>query len=219
LTDDNVQTIRNFLKNNIENVTEKKHYLKTKQNESTAVGKEKGIVLGILEELNDIQQSIQAVFRNFQVFRAPVLRSHEQIMEAIVIHAEEEKLLTDSKAVIEALKDREKLGGLGIPNTEMGLFHCRHKSIKELIFQIASIEEPIDIKGMDGKQMPMRHLLLMMAPEELSLRKQEIISLLSTSLIESNEAIMIFSSSNEDLIRNKLEKIFLDYLQNNIIRE
>ncbi|MDP4157877.1 MAG: hypothetical protein Q8929_19800, partial [Bacillota bacterium] len=59
----------------------------------------------------------------------------------------------------------------------------------------------------------------MAAPEELSLRKQEIISLISTSLIENQEAIMIYSSSNEDLIRSRLEKLFLDYLLNNVIRE
>ena len=66
--------------------------------------------------------------------------------------------------------------------------------------------------------MYIKNLLLMLAPEELSVREQEIVSLISTSLIESNEAIMIFSSSNEEMIRTKLEAIFLDYLHNNLIK-
>lgn len=81
------------------------------------------------------------------------------------------------------------------------------------------MEEPCVIKGMDGNDMYMKSLLLMLAPEELSPREQEMISLLSTSLIENNEAIMIFSSSDEKIIRSKMETIFLDYLYTNVIKE
>ena len=110
-------------------------------------------------------------------------------------------------------------GGLGIPNTGMALFHCRHENVHELIFQISHLDEPCLVKGMDGKDMRMKSLLLMLAPEELSVKEQEIVSLISTSIIESNEAIMTFSSSNEEMIRTKLEAIFLDYLHTNLIRD
>ncbi|MGG4201595.1 hypothetical protein [Peribacillus frigoritolerans] len=64
----------------------------------------------------------------------------------------------------------------------------------------------------------MKNLLLMLAPEELSVKQQEIVSLISSSLIESNESIMIFSSSDEEMIRRRLEAIFLDYLYTNLIK-
>ena len=66
--------------------------------------------------------------------------------------------------------------------------------------------------------MSMKNLLLMLAPEELSVKQQEIVSLISSSLIESNESIMIFSSSDEEMIRRRLEAIFLDYLYTNLIK-
>jgi mannitol operon transcriptional antiterminator len=72
---------------------------------------------------------------------------------------------------------------------------------------------------MDGNEMSIKNVLLMLAPVDLSSREQEILSLISTSLIENNEAIMIFSSANEEMIRKKLETIFYDYLQNNLIKE
>jgi mannitol operon transcriptional antiterminator len=59
----------------------------------------------------------------------------------------------------------------------------------------------------------------MLAPENLSTRQQEILSLISTTLIEDKEAMMIFSSSNENIIRQKLEETFYEYLQNNLIKE
>jgi mannitol operon transcriptional antiterminator len=218
LNEENIESIRSFLRNNIGNLTKKNQYLKTKQKEVPPPSIEKVGITEILQELKDIQQSIQSVLRHFRVYRTSV-KSHEQIIEEMVRESEKEKLLTGPIDVIEALKDRERKGGLGIPNTEMGLFHCRHKNVNELIFKISTIEEPIFVNGMDGKEVPMRHILLMLAPEELSVRKQEIISLISTSFIESNEAIMIFSSANEDLIRKKLETIFLDYLHNHVIKE
>jgi mannitol operon transcriptional antiterminator len=219
LTEENVHTIRSFLKNNIERLTEKKQYIQTIQRDGTTHSITNSGVLDILEDLDDVQQCIRSVLQNFRVYQVSAFESHEKIIEVMVSRAKEESLLSNTKEVIEALKDRERKGGLGIPNTGMGFFHCRHKNVHTLFFQIASIEEPVTIKGMDGKDMLMRQLLLMVAPEELSLRKQEIISLISTSLIENNEAIMIYSSSNEDLIRSRLEKLFLDYLLNNVIRE
>lgn len=100
----------------------------------------------------------------------------------------------------------------------MGLFHTRHKNVKELIFQVAHLEEYRLVKGMDGNDVHMKNLLLMLAPEELSVKQQEIVSLISSSLIESNESIMIFSSSDEEMISRKLEAIFLDYLYTNLIK-
>ncbi len=173
----------------------------------------------MLEELKDTQQSIEEIMKNFRVYRMPELKNHERIMEKMVEIAEQDNLLTDRRDVLEALEEREQKGGLGIPNTGMALFHSRHESVQELLFQVAHLQEPCLVKGMDGKDMLIKNLLLMLAPDQLSTREQEIISLVSTSLIENNEAIMIFSSANEEMIRAKLEAIFLDYLHTNLIRE
>jgi mannitol operon transcriptional antiterminator len=101
----------------------------------------------------------------------------------------------------------------------MALFHCREHHVNELIFQVSHLEQPCTVKGMDGTNMQARNLLLMLAPEELSEAQQEILSLISTSLIEDHEAMMIFSSSNEEIIRKKLEDTFHEYLRNNLIKE
>lgn len=90
--------------------------------------------------------------------------------------------------------------------------------MKELIFQVTHLDELCMVRGMDGKDVYMKNLLLMLAPEELSAKQQEIVSLISSSLIESNESIMIFSSSDEEVIRSRMEAIFLDYLYTNLIK-
>ncbi|MBA9025368.1 BglG family transcription antiterminator [Peribacillus huizhouensis] len=219
LTEENILTIRKFLRNNIEKLTKNKHYKTSAPTESSTPRVAKGGIREILQELKDVQESILAVLNHFRVYRKPHLKGYEQVIEEMVWMAAEENLLIHPNEVFELLMDRERKGGLGIPNTGMALFHCRSENVHELIFQIAHLEEPCLIKGMDGNDMFMKNLLLMLAPEELSVSKQEIVSLISTSLIENNESIMIFSSSNEDMIREKLETVFLDYLHTNLIRE
>ncbi|WCK54811.1 BglG family transcription antiterminator [Aneurinibacillus sp. Ricciae_BoGa-3] len=216
LSEEDIATIRRFLKKNIENLTKNKHYKKSVHKQVPP--SDRGIS-EVLQELKDVQQSIQAILDNFRVYRMPPAKQHELVIEDMVRMAEQEKLLSDADDVIEALKDRERKGGLGIPHTGMGLFHCRHNKVHELIFQVSHLDKPCLIKGMDGKLMYMRSLLLMLAPEELSAREQEIVSLISTSLIETNEAKMIYSSSNEGMIRTRLEEIFLDYLHTNLIKD
>ncbi|WHY92159.1 PRD domain-containing protein [Neobacillus cucumis] len=219
LSEENIETIKDFLKNNIKNITEKKSYLKVLQKSAPSSNKTGITISGILQELQNVHQSIKAVLNNFCVYRLPILSGHEQILKEMVKLAENKGLLTNADDVMSSLKEREGKGGLGIPETGMALFHCRNENVKELIFQITHLKQPIPVKGMDGNDMYMKNLLLMLAPEELSIREQEIVSLISTSLIENNEAILIFSSSNEEMIRIRLEAIFLDYLHTNIIKE
>ena len=178
-----------------------------------------GTIYEVLNQLKTVQKSIEVILTNFKVYKMQHVNEHEKALAEMVITAQKNKLLTSAIDVLTSLRERERKGGLGIPGTGMGLFHCRDKNIQELIFQISHLHEPLMVKGMDGKDMYMKTLLLLLAPEDLSVKEQEIVSLISTSLIENSEAIMIFSSSNEQAIRAKLEAIFLHYLQTKIIKE
>lgn len=161
---------------------------------------------------------MEAILANFKVIYKPLAKDHWEVLQEVVEMAEADRLITDTAAAMVELKEREKKGGLGIPNTHMALFHCREDSVQELLFQVVHLDEPLTVKGMDGENMQIKNLLLMLAPEKLTAREQEVLSLISTSLIESDGSRMIFSSSNEKAIRQKLEHIFLEYLQNNLIK-
>ncbi|MFZ7946968.1 BglG family transcription antiterminator [Neobacillus sp. 19] len=220
LTEENIAAIRQFLRDNIETLTENKRYLASLSKEISKAGSvTKTGITEVLEELKVVQHSIEAVLKNFRVYRVPHRNDHDQIIAEMVRKAEKDHLMTNRKAVLASIKERERKGGLGIPGTGMALFHCRDPHVHELIFQITHLEQSLVVKGMDGKDMKMKNLLLMLAPEELAVREQEIVSLISTSLIENHEAILTFSSANEAMIRTRLESIFLDYLYTNIIKE
>ncbi|MGC4377638.1 BglG family transcription antiterminator [Fictibacillus sp. Mic-4] len=219
LSEEDIAAIRNFLKRNISGLTKDKYVINKGRKEKKVQRKIRKPIQEVLAELKDVERSIESVLHNFRFYRMPLSTNHVQVIKDMVYQAERENLLSDANDVIRCLEDREKKGGLGIPYTGMGIFHCRHEKVKELIFQICHISQACVIRGMDGNEMPMKNLLLMLAPKELSLKQQEIVSLISTSLIEDNEAIMIFSSSDEKMIRSRLEEVFLNYLHTNLMKE
>jgi mannitol operon transcriptional antiterminator len=219
LSDEDIEMIRSFLQSHLQQLTSRKQYFDLINKKDTIARKEQSNVQDILQEIKDVQTSMEDILNHLRVYRKSNVKNYLQVLREMVKGAEQEQLVTDTSKVLQKLQEREKKGGLGIPNTNMGLYHCRDESIKGLIFQISHLDEPCMIKGMDGQDVPMKNLLLMLSPEDLSLREQEILSLISTSLIENDAAMVIFSSSNEAMIRKKLEDLFLDYLQNNLIKE
>ncbi|KAB2490025.1 BglG family transcription antiterminator [Priestia endophytica] len=220
LNDDDVSSIHQFLQNHIGDLTKNKSYATIHYDEANFSSRLKKPFRNVLKELEDVYRSMEAILNHFTVlhFKSP-FSNHKEIIKKVVQQQEDKGLLSQKNEVVKKLEEREEKGGLGIPETGMALFHTKHSSIATLSFQIAHLEEACTVKGMDGKDMEVWNMLFMLAPENLSTRQQEILSLISTTLIEDKEAMMIFSSSNENIIRQKLEETFYEYLQNNLIKE
>ncbi|WP_077622960.1 BglG family transcription antiterminator [Sediminibacillus massiliensis] len=219
LSEEDIEVIHDFLQRNVQKLTRHDTYYQPENRKQTPSPEEKPAIKELLEEIKIVHSSIESILKNLRVYRTTNKTSHYEILREMVDQARLDGLLSDSDRVMEQLYERERKGGLGIPKTNMGLFHCRDEHIHELVFQVSHLEHPFTIEGMDGDEVHMKNLLLMLAPEELSLREQEVLSLISTSLIENDVAMMIFSSSNEEMISKKLEDLFLEYLQNNLIKE
>ncbi|MBT2571002.1 PRD domain-containing protein [Planococcus sp. ISL-110] len=219
LSDRDIGYIESYLQNNVEKITGKKHYLNPRNSNEALITKGRGNIQHVLREIKEVQSSMEAILANFKVIRKSTASDHWEVLQEVIDLAKSDGLITDAASAMHELKEREKKGGLGIPDTNMALFHCRDDSIQKLVFQIVHLDDPLLVKGMDGEGMQMKNLLLMLAPTVLTGREQEILSLISTSLIESDVSMMVFSSSNEKVIRQKLEDIFLEYLQNNLIKE
>ncbi|MCY8591190.1 hypothetical protein, partial [Bacillus haynesii] len=54
------------------------------------------------------------------------------------------------------------------------------------------LSKPFEIKGMDGSAMKMTRMLIMLAPADLSPEGSEILSFISSSMIESDESIKAY---------------------------
>ncbi|KML33678.1 BglG family transcription antiterminator [Rossellomorea marisflavi] len=216
LSEEDIAIIQTYVQNNIERITSRKYLKPVKP---VKAEKKPTEIRGLLQEIKDVHTSIESILDHFRVYRKQSVTDHFTVMNEMVQQAKLDGLVTDEGKVMDKLMEREQRGGLGIPGTNMGLFHCLDPHVTQLVFQVAHLDKPFLIKGMNGKPMEMKSLLLMLAPEGLSERENEILSLISTSLIENQASMMIYSSTNEAMIYRKLEELFLDYVQQNLIKE
>ncbi|MGG4547614.1 BglG family transcription antiterminator [Rossellomorea marisflavi] len=216
LSEEDIAIIQTYVQNNIERITSRKYLKPVKP---VKAEKKPAEIRGLLQEIKDVHTSIESILDHFRVYRKQSVTDHFTVMNEMVRQAKLDGLVTDEGKVMDKLMEREQRGGLGIPGTNMGLFHCLDPHVTQLVFQVAHLDKPFLIKGMNGKPMEMKSLLLMLAPEGLSERENEILSLISTSLIENQASMMIYSSTNEAMIYRKLEELFLDYVQQNLIKE
>lgn len=209
LYEEDIERIKLFLEQNVKKFTRNREYT---QISTRAKRNQRKSLKEVLAEMKHVYESVDQLQTNFSVFHSSD-PSYKEILKQMVIQAEKDGILHTASQVLHALYEREKKGGLGIPGTELSLFHCRHKDIQQLLFQITYLETPVQIKGMDGKDMFVRSILLLLAPEGLHQKQLELISLISASLIDSPEAIYAYSSGNEHVIKERLEMLMLDFIQ------
>nr|WP_186324806.1 BglG family transcription antiterminator [Paenibacillus bovis] len=214
LHDKDVQAIQSYIQSHVQNITRNVSYSSEAYEDNQKERKRNRTSLyTFMEEVDMCQNSIRTLLRNFTLNNMKNENSYDLLIKKMLRYEREKGSITNVEDVFHQLKLREAKGGLGIPQTNMALFHCRHESVKEISFQIVNIESPFRLLGMDGKEMEVNNIILLIAPQNLHELELEIISIVSMVIVENKGNIMIFSSANEKLIREKLEAAFLNFLQ------
>jgi len=121
--------------------------------------------------------------------------------------------LTNSKHIAAKLMQRMKLAPIGLPNTNMALFHCIDPAIKQTFFSIYELSNTIEVLGIDRKTVQMRRVLMMLGPDPLSESSQEILGSISSAIVESQLTMEIFNSGSKQLLNNYLSSLFLEKLK------
>lgn len=218
LYEKDIEAIYDYIGTNIQKITKQTSYHSqvktTKHNKTKAKS-----LLEFMQEVDECHNSIRSILRNLAVYRSKNDQKYKVFLKRMVERCSEQGLVSSTEDVYDQLLARETKGGLGIPDTNMALFHCRHEGVMEITFHIAHLEIPYRLNGMDGRQMDVHNILLLLAPDKLTQIQLEIISMVSSIIVEDKKAIMIFSSANEKIIRSKLEDTFYDYLQNKFVKE
>lgn len=122
------------------------------------------------------------------------------------------KVIINPSELVRQLIQRRQLGGLGIPGTQLALYHCRSQSVLQSNFSVFRLQKPLMILGMDNEQMQVRTLLFLVAPEVVPDLEMELLSYVSALIVESRESINTFNSGNAHLIVDYLSNRFAYYL-------
>ncbi|WP_347552689.1 BglG family transcription antiterminator [Pseudalkalibacillus hwajinpoensis] len=135
------------------------------------------------------------------------------LLEQECIRLEKADTITDPSSITRALLKREEISGIGLPDTSLALFHTRAPEIVQPVFTIARLMEPVNRRAMDGSFIEMDTILLQLAPEESSSETIEIMSFISSLIIESKESIALFSESDQGTIEVYLANKIKNYIE------
>ncbi|MGD6944303.1 BglG family transcription antiterminator [Cytobacillus gottheilii] len=134
------------------------------------------------------------------------------ILHKICTELYQQGVITDSKRVTEDLLKREELGGLGIPDTKLALYHTRSEFVKSPCFMVRRVKKPLSVKGMDGSDMKADTILLLLSPLDESEEALELLSAISSLIIRDEHSISVFQTGGSldiaNLLADELQLVF-----------
>jgi mannitol operon transcriptional antiterminator len=144
--------------------------------------------------------------------------SHRDVLFSAAEVLKEQGLITDSETLTSELLKREELGGLGIPGSSIALYHCRDACNVKPVFVLFNLEHPYTVPGMDNRDIEMKTFALLLAPEDFSYTGLEVLSLISATLIETEDNLQLFQSGNGTKIAAILNETFHKWLAQKFIK-
>ncbi|MCY7945197.1 BglG family transcription antiterminator [Bacillus atrophaeus] len=168
------------------------------------------------EKMGRYLDAIQHVLKNFTVNNIDTKPDDEPLPHQMFRLLEAEGLIHDAKKAAVCLLEREKQGGLGIPETGMALYHLKNEEIVLPFLKIYDLSKPYEVNGMDGKPLSMSRVLVMMAPADLPAEGSEILSAISSAIIESKESMKAFQNEGEQALYQRLNMLFHAWMKENL---
>ncbi|KAB7705652.1 PRD domain-containing protein [Bacillus aerolatus] len=211
LTDDEIERIRQYIK--------KQPLIKSTVRRKEKVDLPAASAERVTKRLNGLHLYAEAAAEMLASFKLSSLEKGHSIKSALDFACRElvkKDMLHNADTVFAALLEREQLGGLGIPGTNLALFHTRHADVKEPSFTLLALGDPLKIRAMDETEIKVDVLLLLLSPEPYHAHGLEILSLISASIIENNESIQLFESKQAEPIQSYLAATFEQFIEEKI---
>jgi mannitol operon transcriptional antiterminator len=214
LTKEEIEKIRNYIREqaHIKGTNKKVPFMDSKTPDSTSIEQ----TIERMQSIHRYSDTISTVLRGFQVLHATGPQTVNHVLEEACMSLYKQGVIRDVELVIKALFEREKLGGLGIPNTKLVLFHSRSEHVLRPSFTIYSLEKPLQVKAMDQTEMEADNILLLLSPEQFSSQGLEVLSFISSIIIENEQSISLFESKNANLISSYMAAKFEQFFDEKI---
>lgn len=164
------------------------------------------------EEVRDFMDDVNELLGLFFLTSIDNQASIENIIEQSVAVLPIE-IVNNREKIIAKLSKRLKQSPVGIPGTEMALFHAATSGIKFPIFCIIDLEQPVTILGMDRQEMNLQRVLLMLAPKELTATESQLLGKISGSIIMNDLYTEIFRSGNQAIVYQLLSSLLVEEMK------
>jgi mannitol operon transcriptional antiterminator len=170
-----------------------------------------------LRQMAEATQLIAELVDDVSVERHEARGSIPEAVRLMCASLAARSLVSDPRSLQESLLARMELGGIGIPDTALALFHARDDTVVRPAFSLHDFDEPLELEGMDGASMRVRRTLLMVAPLDISTVALEAISEISVAMVEQPAERETFENGSEAQVVAVLQNIFARYLRDKLL--
>ncbi|WP_151733592.1 BglG family transcription antiterminator [Paenibacillus tengchongensis] len=118
-------------------------------------------------------------------------------------------IIDDNDLMVERLLERERLGSQVIPDTGLALFHARSSHVRESSLTLYRLRSPVMLEG----EQEVSVILLMLAPRKLAKESLEVLSEISSMLLNT-ELVELLQEKTEEEIRAFLSAELLRFFEN-----
>lgn len=169
-----------------------------------------------MDRMHHYTGTMSTILTNFRLIDIEKRKTLKECIDYACLELMHHGLIQNVEEVTKALFAREALGGLGIPETNLALFHTRHKDILNPSFTMYTVREPLIVGAMDGSTIKMNTILLLLAPHSYHAYGMEVLSFISSIMIESRQSMELFQSGDEEMIHTHLGRKFEQFLHEKI---
>ncbi|WP_368657938.1 transcription antiterminator [Metabacillus halosaccharovorans] len=166
------------------------------------------------ERFTNQSQRLIRLLKEMEVFQLNNTNHVESILLPVSKQLKQIGLVEHEQRIVEALLEREHIGGLAIPETKLALFHARNEAVVRASFHMIDLQTPMKLRAMDNELNEVSRILLLIAPDNAEAEELEIMSFISASIIESQESIHMFEMAIKSGLTHYIsQKYFTNYLQ------
>ena len=197
LLDDEVKEIREYMKQSLLNDLPKSETQQT--------------IKEVKENFEDVYHAMKIANNLLQRFDIKFVKSSGTLEETLhhILLGLEGYILEDAGKVADRVIQRYLQAPIGIPNSNIALFHSTNEWVKEPYFGIYDLDRKYPIMGMDRRSIDLQRVLLMLAPEPLDETNEMILGKISSSIIESDLNTEIYKSGSKELIYQLLSSLLV----------
>lgn len=168
-----------------------------------------------LQQMTKIKNYSTAIYNILNGFHLITIEDSitiNQVLKSMCHSLLEQNIILHSQGIVEQLLKREEIGGLGIPETSLALYHTRSEYTQKPCFMMCRLNYTLSVKAMDDSSIEINTILLMLSPKEADEETLEILSAISSLIIRNEQTINQFQlgSGEEigDLLATELKSIF-----------
>lgn len=168
--------------------------------------------ISTFDKIYQLTTTAQTLLKNFDVSD---VKSEETLEDTLleILSSLEDQVVSDAGKVAELVVKRYLEAPVGIPDSNIALLHSTNEWVKEPYFAIFDLDQSFSILGMDKRSIELNRILLLLAPEPLTAKNQVLLGRISSSIIDSDLNIGIYSQESKAKIYQLLSQLFVNEIK------